>query len=102
VSTPDPDINERESLKALIESDGWTLFSASVNQQWGPNAQIAMIDRALDSVPRGDHEAAQDTVQQIRASARAALATLEYPSMRLAQLRAKDEPKWTTGFRRRA
>lgn len=96
------DLNEREALKALIESDGWKLFSAAVNEQWGPNAQIAQIDRALSQVERGNQEAVQDTVQQIRASARAALATLEYPSMRLAQIREKEQPKGFGRFGRRA
>lgn len=104
MSTPHPDINEKEAMTDLLASDGWHLFVTAVNAQWGPAAQIDQIDRALSALPRGDREAVEDTVQQIRAASKAALGVLDWPRTRLGQLASaeKQAAGMLSGFRRRA
>lgn len=82
----DPDVNEREALAALIESDGWALFLKAVDARHGDPASVREIDTALKAVERGDQAAIQDTVQQIRARARAVQAMVTWPRERLAAL----------------
>jgi hypothetical protein len=98
----DPDINELEALTALLDSDGWKLFLEHVEKSHGPAASVQQIDAALQGVPRGDREAVEDTVQQIRARAKAAEALIAWPRERVTKLRAKKAGPATTGlFRRR-
>lgn len=99
--TPAPDVNEREALKDLVESDGWQLFLSAVHAEWGPAAQLAQIDRALQDLPPGDQDAVNMQVQQIRSAANAITNALRWPTLRLAQLKKQQESKGF-GFRRRA
>jgi LDH2 family malate/lactate/ureidoglycolate dehydrogenase len=97
----DPDVNELEALSALLASDGWALFLAAVEQTHGDTACMQQIDNALKAVDRGDHEAVQDTVQQIRARAKAVQAMVRVPGERVKQLKAKKEkPGMFQGLRR--
>ena len=87
----DPDINELEALHALVNSDGWTVFRAHVSREHGPDACIQQIDTALATVARGDRDAADETVTQIRARAKAAQALASWPEQRIKYL--KDQQK---------
>lgn len=55
----------------LVQSQGWSLAKALADDLHGPTAQVQQIDKALSNIGRGDREAAEDTVIQIRARARA-------------------------------
>ena len=87
----DPDINELEALHTLVQSDGWTVFKAHVDREYGPEACIRQIDTALATVERGDRDAAEETVTQIRARAKAAQALASWPEQRIKYL--KDQQK---------
>lgn len=98
----DPDVNELEALQALVQSDGWQIFLAQVNANHGDGACVRAIDGALGAVGRGDHEAVQDTVQQIRAAAKAAQRMAGWPAERVKQLKAQKEKPQGFLARRRA
>lgn len=98
----DPDINEREALTALLESDGWALFVQAVEATHGDAASVRRIDTALQAVDRGDAAAIQDTVQQIRARARAVQAMMRWPQERLAHLKGGKPKLGMFGAMRRA
>lgn len=83
------DSNPLEALTALIESDGWKLFLDAVDKMHGDAASVQQIDTALKAVDRGDISAAHDTVQQIRARARAVQAMMRWPEEQIATMKAK-------------
>jgi hypothetical protein len=96
----DPDVNELEALTSLLESDGWIIFLDAVDRAHGDRASVQQIDTALKAVDRGDAAAIQDTVQQIRARARAVQAMVAYPKERIAALRKKEKPGMFAAMRR--
>lgn len=61
--------SEALAWRELVQSDGWRLVKALAEELHGPAANVRAIDAALASVGRGDREAAEDTVIQIRARA---------------------------------
>lgn len=91
--TDDPDAGEAEALNTLLHSDGWKLFEALVESEWGAAGTLEKIENALDKVPRGDHAAVQDTVQQIQASRRAVNRAVGLPFSRLRQIAAPKLPE---------
>lgn len=88
----DPDRSDLDALKDLLDSDGWELFTKAAAEQWGAEACIRHIDAALASVDRGDFDAQRETVAQIRASARAVEALVQWPKLRMEQLMNTDKP----------
>ena len=99
MSEPTAEIDVKQALTDLIASDGWKLFLSAVEHQWGARACMALIDNALKELARGDREAEQETVAQIRSAARAVLAMSEWPHAQLAAMKAGAEEK-RTGFNR--
>lgn len=95
------DASVRDALRDLLQSPGWQMFVEACQQQYGDSACIAHIDEALsqDRLRPGDHEAIQDTVQQIRASSRAVLSMIEWPAQQLAALEPNKDRRVL--FRRR-
>lgn len=85
----DPEINRLDALTVLVESDGWKLFLEAVEASHGDVASVRQIDTALKAVDRGDHEAIQDTVQQIRARALAVQAMIRWPQEQIHAMKAK-------------
>lgn len=83
------DATPLEALSALVESDGWKLFLDAVDRMHGDAASVQQIDMALKAIDRGDTEAAHDTVQQIRARARAVQAMVRWPQEQIAAIKAK-------------
>lgn len=97
----DADVNELDALKALIASDGWQLYQQAIRGAWGAEACMRQIDQALAGLPRGDQDAVNDTVQQIRASARAVQAMATWPESRVQTLQAqKPKAKGLAAWRR--
>lgn len=84
---------ERLALKALVQSEGWKAFQSLIDGEWGADATLAKIDRALGMVDRGDTDGVADTVQQIQAARREVLKVLTLPRERLTALEAPDEDK---------
>jgi hypothetical protein len=85
----DPDVDKLEALSALVQSDGWELFLEAVEATHGDAASVRQIDAAMKGLDRGDHEAVQDTVQQIRARALAVQAMVRWPQEQINAMRAK-------------
>lgn len=76
---------EKDAFTHLLETDGWRLFLAYVEQSWGAEACIQKIDRALQELKPGDEGGERMTVLQIRAAARQIQALTRYPAERIAQ-----------------
>jgi hypothetical protein len=95
------DAQERETLKAFVESDGYKLFLRLVEQEWGADATLAKIDAALRDVARGDEPAVNDTVQQIQAARREVMRAVALPHARLRQVGAPKLPDRMFGSLRR-
>lgn len=81
------------ALRELLQSDGWRLFQALIEQEWGAAATLRKIDHALVEIPRGDRDAVNDTVQQIQASRREVLKVLGLPQARVSQLAPEEKSK---------
>lgn len=80
----DPEGGERDSLRGLIESDGWQRFAAYIAQEWGADASIRKLDDALKAAGPGEDVTA--IVLQIRASALQIQNLVRWPAQRIAQL----------------
>lgn len=97
----DHEIDEREALTALLESDGWALLMRQLDQQYGAEAYARQIDGAIVEARKSGSSAEQD-IGELGAACRAVRLFAQWPAKRLADLkRATDKP---TGFlaRRRA
>lgn len=81
------DTPELDALSTLVSSDGWRMFCEHVERNHGSAACIQQIDLALAAVGRGDRDAADETVTQIRARSKAATALVTWPKERIAQLK---------------
>ncbi len=80
---PSPDLG---ALRELVQSEGWRLFLALIDDAWGSDATLRKIDAALATVARGDTSAVNDTVQQIQASRREIQKVVGLPAFRISQL----------------
>lgn len=96
------DVNELDALQTLLASDGWQLFVTMADAAHGDAASVRQIDQALGRVDRGDSEAQQDTVTQIRAASRAVQRLLSAPKERIAHLKAEKAKPHGFLSRRRA
>lgn len=74
------------ALTELLQSDGWRLLTALVEQTYSAEACLAEIDRAMTELQPGDDERA--VVTQIRAAFKAARVVLDLPQERLRTLKA--------------
>lgn len=81
------------SLRELLQSDGWRLFQALIEQEWGAAPTLTKIDRALATIERGDLQAVQDTVQQIQASRREVYKVIGLVQARVSQLAPEEKSK---------
>lgn len=97
----DPDINELEALKALIESDGWALYQAHLEREWGPAAYAQRIDTAMASA-KAARESAEQDLYELGAAARAVRIFASWPVKRIQDLRTKVEKPAGVFGRRRA
>lgn len=96
----DQDVQPLEALRALVSSDGWALFLAAVEAAHGDAACVRQIDTALGTLSPGDHDAVQDTVQQIRASARSVQRIVRWPAEEVKRLTAQQAKPSFLGRRR--
>lgn len=87
----DPEINEQDALRALLESDGWTLLSAHLEREWGAEAYARQIDGAIAKARQARDSAEQD-IGELGAAARAVRLFALWPTRRLAELKA-EKPK---------
>lgn len=88
-----------EALESLIESPGWRVFRAHVEQEWGPTGQRyqAELDKALDAL---DDHASASQARQVRSGQKVILALLRWPEEELARLtRQAQQPEITMSRR---
>lgn len=86
---------ERETLKAFVESEGYKLFLRLIEAEWGADATMAKIEKALDA--GGD----EGTVQQIRVARREVQKAMNLPYQRLRQVAPPRLPERMFGALRR-
>jgi hypothetical protein len=86
---------EIEALADLIHSDGWTLFLAHIDAEWGPVAYARQIDKAIadGKQARFSQEEIAESVSEIALAARKVQAMSQWPSRRLSELKAKAREK---------
>lgn len=98
----DPDINERDALQALIDSDGWTLFEQHIQSQWGAHAYAANVHalnvKAKQEGWPSDRLAAEQF--ELGAAVQTALLLVQWPKKRVLQLRSEAQPKGFARLRR--
>lgn len=96
----DPDIDEREALTALLESDGWTLLKARLEQEWGAEAYARQIDQAIASA-KANRDTAEGEISELGAACRAVRVFMQWPEKRVRELKGQqDKPKGMAAWRR--
>lgn len=84
-----PEQLEAQQLRELLASPGWLLFQQHVEQQWGAEAQLKMLDQAYGELKPGDTRGEKMTALQVRAAAKAVRLVMAYPSERIGMQAAK-------------
>lgn len=79
------DSNEREELDALVRSEGWRLFTAFVNSEWGSGGR-AFVDAITKAADNRDNEQATDHLRQIIAAQKIVQRLVAWPAERLKAL----------------
>lgn len=99
----DPDVNEEDALRTLLHSDGWALFVAHLEREWGAEAYARQIDAAIAKAKQ-NRDSAEGDIGELGAACRAVRVFIQWPTKRLAELQAKREATKPQGFlsRRRA
>lgn len=95
------DVNERDALTALLDSDGWALLGQHVERQWGAQAYAANV-HALNVQAKQEGWPADRLVAEqfeLGAAAQTAMLLVQWPKARLEQLKTAKAP--TGLFRRR-
>lgn len=85
-------------LESLITSEGWRLYSAYIEREWGPTGvkYQAEMDKALSLT---DNDAAASQARQIRSGQKVILGLLRWPHEEIKRL---SDAKATTTEPRRA
>lgn len=96
----DVDTGEAAALTELVKSEGWKRFLNYIDTEWGSEACIQKIDRALATAEAGNSEAQHETVLQIRAAARQIQRLTAWPDEQIKRLR-KPKPARTNFLGRR-
>lgn len=81
--------SDRESLDALLSSDGWRLFTAFVDAEWGAGGR-AFIAAVTGAANGTDNATAMAHLQQILVAQREIQKILQWPEE---QLRAMRQPE---------
>ena len=77
---------ELDALVALTESEGWRLWLAWYEQEWGPMAMGVKVTSALAAV-KTDAAGSAALIQQIAVAHEAVQGLKNYPTHRIAQLK---------------
>lgn len=80
------DAIELEELKQLVRAPGFARLLAFKDREWGSEACLSKIDRALTELQPGDEDGERMTVLQIRAAAKRIDALLRWPEERIGML----------------
>jgi hypothetical protein len=91
----EPEGGELAALRDLVQSDGWTRFTAFVSETWGADATLRRIEAQVSAQALGDAAAVQDATQHVLSAAKAARALVAWPALRIEQLAATQKPsRW--------
>ena len=102
MSTTDTDFDPLTALTDLVQSDGWKLFVAQANSEYGPVAYARGIDQIITGA-RGKNESPEIDLCALGAVVRKVQALLRWPDEQIGKLKAEKEQKpdgWA--WRRRA
>ena len=99
VSTDDTELQE---WRELVQTPGWARFLAAVEDAYGPEATLRMLESKLGALPIGQQDAVDDLTQHIISAARAARGVLTIPKERIAQLTGQKSPAKPFALWRRA
>jgi hypothetical protein len=82
------------ALKDLIQSEGWRVFKAAVDNEWGPLGYGREMQRALSSIPPGPDRAYElaRVAEQVEATAQAVHQIIAWPTEELKRRSAKTAP----------
>lgn len=82
--------HELEALDQLVNSDGWKLFQAMVDKQWGPASSwfLGQLDDAL----KRDDKAGTDHFRQVRAAQREIQQVMQMVPHRISALKTVSLP----------
>jgi hypothetical protein len=78
---------EREALRALLDSEGWTILETHLESQYGPVAYATQIDALIAKARQADRSAEQD-IGELGAAVRHVNLMRRWPKDRLEQLKA--------------
>lgn len=87
-----PQSTELTALRDLLASEGWRLFLAMADQEWGAEAVIARVEARVGAVPVGDQEAVDDAAQHVISARKHIWALLNRPKTRVEQLQHEAAP----------
>ncbi len=82
--------NELDDLDALVRDAGWKRFLTHVDQHWGDAAVVSRMETAVGQ-QLGDETASKEYTQAILAAKRHIRALIEWPTLRLRELHAKED-----------
>lgn len=82
---------ELEALTALVESEGWRLFSAFYEKEWGTGAFGAKVANAVGDASLEPTKAIA-TLQQITVALKAVQGLKDWPAQRIATLKHQAKP----------
>ena len=103
MSTTDTDVNELDALADLVNSEGWAVFLAHVEAEYGAEAYAREMD-TLVMAARAEDRSPEVDICALAAVVRKVQALKNWPAARLADLKAKKaaKPEGGFGWRRRA
>lgn len=80
------------ALKDLIQSDGWKLFVAQLEHEWGPAGFGREVQRVTAAIPPGQENAYEiaDAVKRVQMTAKAVNDLVKWPEE---QIRALSDPR---------
>ncbi len=102
---PALDINEQDALKDLIHSDGWTVFLAHIEREWGAEAFARRVDAEVLAARKGraSNDDIAENVAEIAAVARHMRLLAQWPGQRVKALAVeKKQPAGIFAAMRRA
>jgi hypothetical protein len=99
-SPAERDQTELEALTDLVASDGWQRYQAHVESEWGAEAYARQIDA---TIARAKHTGAsvERELCELGAACRHVRLSVQWPLLRIAQLKQSKKPVGRFSMRRR-
>lgn len=83
-----PESHERQALTDLLQSEGWKVFRAYLDKQWGPAGYGWQMQQALTEIPHGPERAYElaTVAERVDAVARVVNDLAVWPQERIREL----------------